>query len=71
MPRVQEITAPRDDAPTQLQLCTFEQTEPSDVRYRYGKPQSKAFLRGGERIARMPRILRAEDADAVRHPFTG
>jgi hypothetical protein len=55
----------------QLQLCTFEQTEPRDFRYRYGKPQSKTFLRGGERIAGMPRILLAEGEDAVRHPFTG
>jgi len=49
-----------------LQLCAFDQTEPGDFRYRYGKPQSKTFLRGGERIARMPRILLAEDDDAVR-----
>ena len=54
-----------------LQLCVFDQTEPGDFRYRYGKPQSKTFLSGAERIARMPRILLAEDEEAVRHPFTG
>jgi hypothetical protein len=54
-----------------LQLCTFEQTEPRGLRCRYGKPQSKIFLRGGERIAGMPRILLADDEDAVSHPFTG
>ena len=44
-----------------LQLCTFEQTEPGDFRYRYGKPQSKTFLRGEEGIARRLRILLAAD----------
>ena len=52
-----------------LELCTFGQTEPRAFRYRYGKPQSKTFLIGGETIAGMPRILLAEDA--VRHPFPG
>jgi hypothetical protein len=57
--------------PMHLQLCTFGQTEPRGLRYRYGKPQSKIFLRGGGRIAGMARILLAEDEVAVSHPFTG
>jgi len=54
-----------------LQLCTFEQTEPRDSATVTESLKVKTFLRGGERIAGMPRILPAEDEDAVRHPFTG
>src|SRR5260370_17752783 len=47
----------------QLGLCTFEQTELTTEIIVFG---ISAFLRAGERSARMPRILLAEDDDAVR-----
>jgi hypothetical protein len=53
-----------------LELCTLEQTEPRGFRYGYKKPQSKTYLGGGEKIARMQRILLAADQDALRHPLT-
>src|SRR3981081_763469 len=45
------------------QLCTFEQTELTAKIIVFNK---SASLRAGERSARMPRILLAEDDDAVR-----
>src|SRR5260370_13765835 len=46
-----------------LGLCTFEQTELTTKIIVF---DTSAFLRAGERSARMPRILLAEDDDAVR-----
>ena len=50
---------------THLKLCTFEQTELS-TEVIVLVNLSTTFLRAGERSASMPRILLAEDDDAVR-----
>src|SRR5258708_17777114 len=65
---IEDASRPRNQlgqCPVHLKLCNFEQTElKTEVIVLVSI--STTFLRAGERSARMPRVLLAEDDDAVR-----
>jgi CheY-like chemotaxis protein len=49
-----------------LKLCTFEQTELGNFRYSFRESYKCSIVWGGEKRGRMPKVLLAEDDDAVR-----